>query len=101
MLGKERSSLVPDMPTLAESGIPGYESSGWFGILAPAGTPPAVLARLNTEITAVLRLPEIRERFAAAALEPLPSTPEQMAQFMKSEAVKWAKVIKDSGAKVD
>ena len=98
---QERSSLVPDMPTLAESGIPGYESSGWFGILAPAGTPPAVLARLNTEITAVLRLPEIRERFAAAALEPLPSTPEQMAQFMKSEAVKWAKVIKDSGAKVD
>ena len=101
VLGKERSSLVPDMPTLAESGIPGYESSGWFGILAPAGTPPAVLARLNTEITAVLRLPEIRERFAAAALEPLPSTPEQMAQLMKSEAVKWAKVIKDSGAKVD
>jgi len=101
VLGKERSALAPDMPTLAESGIPGYESSGWFGILAPAGTPPAVLARLNTEITAVLRLPEIRERFAAAALEPLPSTPDQMAQFMKSEAVKWAKVIKDSGAKVD
>ncbi len=101
VMGKERSALAPDTPTLAESGIPGYESSGWFGILAPAGTPPAVLARLNTEITAVLRLPEIRERFVAAALEPIPSTPEQMAQFMKSEAVKWAKVIKDSGAKVD
>jgi tripartite-type tricarboxylate transporter receptor subunit TctC len=81
--------------------VPGYESSGWFGILAPAGTPPAVLARLNTEITAVLRLPEIKERFAAAALEPLPSTPEFMAQLMRTEAVKWAKVIKESGAKVD
>ncbi|APW41218.1 Bug family tripartite tricarboxylate transporter substrate binding protein [Rhodoferax saidenbachensis] len=101
VLGKERSALAPDMPTLAESGVPGYDSSGWFGILAPAGTPPAVLTRLNTEITAVLRLPEIRERFAAAALEPLPSTPDYMAQLMRTEAVKWAKVIKDSGAKVD
>jgi tripartite-type tricarboxylate transporter receptor subunit TctC len=101
VMGKERSTLAPEMPTLAESGVPGYESSGWFGILAPADTPAAVLARLNTEITAVLRLPEIRERFAAAALEPLPSTPEQMAQLMRSEAVKWAKVIKESGAKVD
>ncbi len=101
VMGKERSALAPDMPTLAESGVPGYESAGWFGILAPAGTPPAVVTRLNTEITAVLRLPEIKERFAAAALEPLPSTPEYMAQLMRTEAVKWAKVIKESGAKVD
>lgn len=101
VMGKERSALAPDMPTLAESGVPGYDAAGWFGILAPAGTPPAVLTRLNAEITAVLRLPEIRERFAAAALEPLPSTPDYMAQLMRAEAIKWAKVIKDSGAKVD
>jgi tripartite-type tricarboxylate transporter receptor subunit TctC len=101
VMGKERSALAPDMPTLAESGVPGYDAAGWFGILAPAGTPPAVLTRLNAEITAVLRLPEIRERFAAAALEPLPSTPDYMAQLMRTEAIKWAKVIKDSGAKVD
>ena len=84
VMGKERSVLAPDMPTLAESGVPGYESAGWFGILAPAGTPPAVVARLNSEITAVLRLPEIKERFAAAAMEPLPSTPESMAQLMRT-----------------
>jgi tripartite-type tricarboxylate transporter receptor subunit TctC len=101
VMGKERSALAPDMPTLAESGVPGYDAAGWFGILAPAGSPPAVLSRLNAEITAVLRLPEIRERFAAAALEPLPSTPDYMAQLMRTEAIKWAKVIKDSGAKVD
>jgi tripartite-type tricarboxylate transporter receptor subunit TctC len=101
VMGKDRSALAPDMPTLAESGVPGYDAVGWFGILAPAGTPAAVLTRLNTEITAVLRLPEIRERFAAAALEPLPSTPDFMAQLMRTEAIKWAKVIKDSGAKLD
>jgi tripartite-type tricarboxylate transporter receptor subunit TctC len=101
VLSKDRSTLAPDLPTLAESGVAGYDSSGWFAILAPAGTPPAIVTRLNAEITAVLRLPEIRERFSAAGLEPLPSTPEQLAQLMKSESVKWAKVIKDSGAKVD
>lgn len=101
IMGKERSTLAPDMPTLAESGIPGYEASGWFAILAPAGTPKAIIARLNAEITAVLRLPEIRERFAAAALEPLTSTPEQLGELMKTETVKWAAVIKQSGAKVD
>jgi tripartite-type tricarboxylate transporter receptor subunit TctC len=101
VLSKERSSLAPEMPTLAESGVPGFEANGWFAVLAPAGTPPAVVARLNAEITAVLRLPETRERFAAAALEPLTSTPEQLAQLMQAETVKWAKVIKDSGAKLD
>ncbi|MBI2725070.1 MAG: tripartite tricarboxylate transporter substrate binding protein [Polaromonas sp.] len=101
VMGKERSGLAPEMPTLAESGVPGYDASGWFAILAPSGTPPAVVARLNTEITAVLRLPEIRERFAAAALEPLTSTPEQLGQLMKTETVKWAAVIKQSGARVD
>jgi tripartite-type tricarboxylate transporter receptor subunit TctC len=101
VMGKERSSLAPELPTLAESGIPGFDASGWFAILAPAGTPPAIVSRLNADITAVLRLPEIRERFSAAGLEPLTSTPEQLAQLMKTEALKWAKVIKDSGAKVD
>ncbi len=101
VLSRERSSLAPEMPTLAESGVPGFEANGWFAVLAPAGTPPAVVARLNAEITAVLRLPETRERFAAAALEPLTSTPEQLAQLMQAETVKWAKVIKDSGAKLD
>ncbi len=101
VMSKERSTLGPTMPTLAESGIPGYESNGWFAILAPAGTPAAIVARLHDEITGVLNLPEIREQFSAAGLEPLPSTPEQLGQLIRTETVKWAKVIKESGAKVD
>ncbi len=101
VLSKSRSPLAPDIAPLSESGLPGYESVGWFGILAPAGTPAPVVQRLNAEITAVLKSSEVRERFAAAGLEPLPSTPEEMADFMKSESVKWARVIKESGASVD
>lgn len=101
VLSRERSALAPDIPTLQESGLPGFESAGWFGILAPAATPAPVVQRLNAEITAVLRSPDVRERFAAAGLEPLPSTPEAMAALMKTETVKWAKVIKESGASID
>jgi tripartite-type tricarboxylate transporter receptor subunit TctC len=101
VMDKKRSALAPDMPTLAESGLPGFESSGWFAILAPAGTPAAIVKKLNTELTAVLRSAEVRERFSAAGLEPMPSTPEGLTAFMKSETVKWAKVIKDSGATID
>lgn len=101
VLSRERSALAPDIPTLQESGLPGFESAGWFGILAPAATPASVVQRLNAEITAVLRSPDVRERFAAAGLEPLPSTPEAMATLMKTETVKWAKVIKESGASID
>ena len=101
VMGKDRSPLAPDMPTLSETGLRGYDSAGWFGILAPANTPPAVVQRLNTEITAVLRSADVRERFAAAGLEPLPSSSEDMAALMKSEAQKWSRVIKESGASVD
>lgn len=101
VLSKGRSPLAPDIATLNESGLPDYESVGWFGILAPAGTPAPVVGRLNAEITAILTSAEVSERFAAAGLEPLPSTPEAMAALMKSEAVKWARVIKESGASVD
>ena len=101
VMGKDRSPLAPDMPTLSETGLRGYDSAGWFGILAPASTPPAVVQRLNAEITAVLRSTDVRERFAAAGLEPLPSTPEEMAALMKSEAQKWSRVIRESGASVD
>lgn len=101
VMGKDRSPLAPDIPTLNETGLRGYDSAGWFGILAPAQTPPAVVQRLNTDITAVLRSAEVRERFASAGLEPLPSTSEEMATLMKSETQKWSRVIKESGASVD
>jgi tripartite-type tricarboxylate transporter receptor subunit TctC len=101
VLDAKRSSLAPEIPTLAESGVAGYESAGWFAILAPAGTPAETVVRLNSAVTAVLRMPETRERFAQAALEPLPGTPEELAGRMRSETVKWARVIRESGARVD
>jgi tripartite-type tricarboxylate transporter receptor subunit TctC len=101
VLDAQRSSLAPEIPTLAESGVAGYESAGWFAILAPAGTPAETVVRLNSAVTAVLRMPETRERFAQAALEPLPGTPEELAGRMRSETVKWARVIRESGARVD
>lgn len=101
VLGKQRSPLAPDVPTLDESGVPGYDSAGWFAILAPAGTPAAIVERLNTELNAVLRQPEVKSAFLAAGLEPLPSSSGELAALMRSETAKWAKVIKDSGASVE
>lgn len=101
VMGRERSTLAPELPTLAESGVPGFEASGWFALLAPAGTPAPVVARLNAELNAVLRAPELRQQFAQAGLEPLTSTPQELAALMRSETEKWARVIKQSGAKVD
>ncbi len=98
---RERSSLAPEIPTLAEGGLPGFESAGWFAVLAPAATPPAVLTRLNSELNAVLRLPEVRQQFANAGLEPLSSTQAELADLIKRETTKWAEVIRRSGATVD
>jgi tripartite-type tricarboxylate transporter receptor subunit TctC len=101
VMGKQRSTLAPEYPTLNESGLKDFESSGWFAILAPAATPAAVVARLNAEITAVLRQPDVRERFATAGLEPLPSSSDELAQLIRGDTTKWAQVIKASGAKID
>ncbi len=101
VLSRERSALAPDIPTLAETGVPGYESIGWFGLLAPAGTPPAIIARLNAETRQVMRAPDIRERLLNVALETWTGTPEEFTAFMKSETAKWADVIKRSGTKIE
>jgi len=98
---RERSALAPELPTLAESGAPGLEAVGWFAVLAPAGTPAPVIQRLSRELNAVLRLPEVREQFANAGLEPLPGTPAALTELMVRETAKWAAVIKRSGATVD
>ena len=101
VMGSQRSALAPELPTLAEAGVPGYEASGWFALLAPAGTPAAVVQKLNADLNTVLRLPEVRQQFAQAGLEPLTSTPQELAALMKTETEKWAGVIRRSGAKVD
>jgi tripartite-type tricarboxylate transporter receptor subunit TctC len=96
VLSKERSALAPDIPTIAETGLPGYESIGWFGFVAPAGTPDAIISRLNRDTVAVMGLQEVRERMTAVALEPWPSTPQEFTAYMKAETAKWARVIKEA-----
>ena len=99
--GDKRSAAVPELPTVAETGLPGYEVSVWYGVLAPAGTPSAVINRLYGELVKIVQSPDVAARFAALGAEPLHNTPEQFAAFLKSDLVKWTKVVRDSGAKVD
>jgi tripartite-type tricarboxylate transporter receptor subunit TctC len=97
----QRSPYLPDVPTIAEQGYPGFESVGWIGLAAPAKTPPEILDKLNAEIRKMLRDPAVRERFAALASTPVGDTREQFAAFIKSEIAKWSKIAKESGAKAD
>jgi tripartite-type tricarboxylate transporter receptor subunit TctC len=96
-----RSDALPDIPTIAEAGVPGYEANTWNGIVAPAGVPKAIVLRLNAQINKVLASQAIRERFAAMGAEPANATPEQFGQLIRSEYVKWGDVVRRSGAKVD
>ena len=96
------SPALPGVPTIAQAaGLPQYEASSWFGLLAPAGTPPDVIHRIQQEVAKALGAPAVRERLQAQGAEPVGNTPEQFAAFIRAETAKWAKVVKDSGAKVD
>ncbi|MBB2915648.1 Bug family tripartite tricarboxylate transporter substrate binding protein [Cupriavidus alkaliphilus] len=96
------SPALPGVPTIAQAaGLPQYEASSWFGMLAPAGTPPEVIQRIHQEVAKALGAPAVRERLQAQGAEPVGNTPEQFAAFIRAETAKWAKVVKDSGAKVD
>ena len=96
----KRSPQLPDLPTVAES-LPGFEAAGWFGYAAPARTPKEVVAALNKEIVRILALPDVKERLIAQGAEPVGDTPEQFAQYIKSEAAKWGKVIKTLNLKIE
>ena len=96
-----RISSLPDVPTFAEAGVPGYESIGWFGMVAPAGTPKPIIERLNAETVAALKDPEIAKRATAAGAEPLTDTPQEFAAFIRSEARKWAEVIKTANVRIN
>jgi tripartite-type tricarboxylate transporter receptor subunit TctC len=97
---KARAAALPDVPTVAES-IPGFEASSWFGILAPAGTPPDIIARINGEVTRWLATPEAKDKLTAQGANVAGGSPQDFAKHIQAETAKWAKVVKDSGAKVD
>ena len=97
----KRSPQAPELPTVAESGLPGFESVPWYGVLGPAGMPRALVAKLNAEISRALSAPDMRERFVAQGIDLQSSTPDEFAALIKSEIVKWRKVVREAGAKVD
>jgi tripartite-type tricarboxylate transporter receptor subunit TctC len=97
----QRSKLAPDLPTMAEAGLQGFDISTWFGLFAPAGTPKDIIAKWNAAVAKILNSPEMREKLVAQGAEPAPTTPEQFAAFVRSEIPKYAKIVKASGAKVD
>lgn len=91
-----RSRLMPELPTIAEAGVPGYEATGWTGMLAPAGTPPAIVAQLNKEINAALKLPDVIAGLAAQGAEPEASTPKEFDRYLREEVTKWTRVIREA-----
>jgi tripartite-type tricarboxylate transporter receptor subunit TctC len=97
----KRSAMAPELPTIAEAGLPGFEANNWNGIVVPAKTPRAIINRLNKEFTAALLLPDIKQFLFNQGLDAAPGTPEDFAAYIKSETAKWAKVIKAAGIKVE
>ena len=97
----KRSDTLPDVPTMAEAGLPGYDFSSWFGILAPAGTPPAIINRLNKEIVEVLKSPDVSKQLSAQGADLIASTPDQFKTYLAAETVKWRKVIGAAGVTAD
>ncbi len=101
MTGVSRNRVIPDVPTVSESGLRGYEVTTWYGVLVPAGTPSPLIGRIHAGVAGVIRLPDVQERFAAEGGEIVVSTPEAFGAFIARELAKWAKVARESGAKVD
>jgi len=99
--GPNRAPAAPELPTVAESGVAGYEAANWFGIVVPAKTPAAVIAKLNQEIVRALDMPDVRERLLSQGMEPVSRTPEAFSRYIRSEIAKWARVVKSSGAKAE
>jgi tripartite-type tricarboxylate transporter receptor subunit TctC len=97
----QRTSVAPEVPALNESGLPGYEVVNWYGVIAPAKTPPAVIAKLNAEIRKILQAPDTKSRLQAQGFETAGNTPEEFDVFIRSEVGKWSKVVKQAGIKPD
>ena len=96
-----RAQAMPDLPTVAEAGLPGFKADVWFGVVAPAGTPSAIVSRLNSEIGRIIRMPDVREQLLPQGIEPVTNTPEEFAALIHTEIAKWAELVKRTGARVD
>jgi tripartite-type tricarboxylate transporter receptor subunit TctC len=99
--GKTRSAVTPDVPTVSEAGVPGYEATIWLGLMAPAGTPRPVIDKLNTEIVKVLNSADVKKNWSEQGAVPIPMTPEQFDRFLREDIAKWAAVVKSTGMKVE
>ena len=97
----KRSSALPEVPTISEAGLPGYDAASWYGLFAPAGIPKNVLGVLSKEIVRIMQVPEVRQRFSGDGFEPVGGTPDQFAKFVRTEIAKWEKIIKTAGLKGD
>jgi tripartite-type tricarboxylate transporter receptor subunit TctC len=99
--GPQRSRVAPDVPTVAESGVPGFSVRGWWGILAPAGTPKSIVLRVQREIADAIATPEVQSRLANDGIEPVANTPEEFSAYIRDEMARWARVVKDAGIRPD
>jgi tripartite-type tricarboxylate transporter receptor subunit TctC len=99
--GASRSPALPDVPTVAESGFPGFEAASWYALLGPAALPPEIVARLSDEVLKALKMPDVRERLTALSLEPRTGTPEELSQTLQRDFAKWKKVVADAGITVE
>jgi tripartite-type tricarboxylate transporter receptor subunit TctC len=97
----QRSPAFPDLPTVAEAGVPGFEARQWYGVVAPAGTPKEIVSRLSAEIAKIVQTPELKKHFTVEGSEPIGSSPEEFGKYIHAEIAKWAKVVKASGAQID
>ncbi len=99
--GSKRTAILPDVPTIAEAGVPGYEANNWWGILAPAGTPRAIIDRLHEEVSVILKSPETQKRFSSEGAETVRMAPAEFGKFIAAETVKWARVVKEAGIRAE
>ncbi len=99
--GVKRTALLPDTPTVAESGVPGFEVNVWFGMQVPAGTPPAIVKQVNGELVKIFREPDVTKRFNDQGVEVVASTPEEFSKLLQSEVAKWSKLIKDANIRIE
>ena len=95
---RKRAAMLPEIPTIAEQGLPGFDANNWYGLLAPAGTPQPIVHRLNAEIVKILQAPDVRQYLLSQGLDPAPTRPEEFSAYLRSEVSKWARVIRDAGA---